>query len=178
MLGATFDSETVSKSDSRSCSVLPCTEGVWDFVGLGGCAGRRESRARSTAAGLSERVAVGVVVVLGVLCSLKENWSSDSGMSFMSRSRICEISGRREGPASDARLLLRSYCTPEECLDIRSRGVIEASTSINGNAPGLVSSRKDRTSEWSQHVTAQTLTTFSCYSTVNLYCTSVIQRYP
>ena len=76
-----------------------------------------------------------VVVNLGAFCSLEENWSSDSGISFMSRSRICEKLGRREGPASDAILLLRSYCT-EECLDIRSRGVIEASTSINGNAPG------------------------------------------
>jgi hypothetical protein len=47
-------------------------DGEGKSVGLGGCAGRRESRARSTAAGLSERV------VAGVVGSLDENWSSDS----------------------------------------------------------------------------------------------------
>lgn len=80
-----------------------------------------------------------VVVILGVFSSLEENWSSDSGMSFMSRSRICEKLGRREGPASevDARLPLRSYCTGEY-LDIRSRGVRAEMSSIkeNAHAPG------------------------------------------
>ena len=96
MLGVTCDSETVSKSDSRSCSDPSCTKRLKDFVGLGRCVGRRESRARGTAAGLSERserVAIGVIVILSVFCSFEESWSSDSGMS--SRSRICRYRSTR-----------------------------------------------------------------------------------